>query len=420
MSRAGREQRSTVEADAAEADAAEAEAAEAEAIEARPPRVLLLAQRPQRRGAEMAAYRLGAALARAGCAARRLYLYPYEGDAPLSLVEGDAVIGGEPGHPFERFPGLHPAPLGRLRRLIAAFAPDIVQAHGGRTVKYAAAARRLDASAGWAFVYRNIGDPRHWSTAARALVYRRLVMPQVDGVAAVSAATLAAVRSHYRLGGVPAADLPSGVDPEALRPARPAAEVRSSLGTPERAPVVLYVGSLSAEKRLDRLFAWAAGARRQHPGLRIWLVGDGPSREQAERSAGALGFGEAATFLGAQERVGDYLAAADLLLLSSDTEGLPGVVVEAAVSGLPAVATAVGGVAECIEDGLTGLLVDPQDEAAGAAAVAALLADPERRRAMGAAARRRAEERYLIDAVARRYLGFYRRVLAHRRGVAAG
>jgi glycosyltransferase involved in cell wall biosynthesis len=84
------------------------------------------------------------------------------------------------------------------------------------------------------------------------------------------------------------------------------------------------------------------------------------------------------------------------------------------------VATAVGGVPECVENGVTGLLVPAADDgAAGAAAVAALLADPSRRRAMGGAARRRFAERYHIDAVAGRYLDFYRGVLARRRTAGA-
>lgn len=384
------------------------------------PRVLLVAHRPQRRGAEMNAFRLGKAFGRLGCAVRRLFLYPHTGDAPLPLGDGDAVLGGDPGHLFERLPGLHPHLLGRLRRAIAAFAPDVVQAQGGRTVKYAAAARHLDRGAGWALVYRNIGDPRHWSTGVRGRLYRRLVMPQVDGVAGVSAATLAAARRHYGLDGVPAEHIPSGVDPEALAPICSAAEVRASLGTPPGAPVALYVGSLTPEKRLDRLLAWAAGARARHPELRLWLVGDGPLRAELERRAAAPDLAGAVVFAGASDRVGDYLAAADLLLLASDTEGTPGAVLEAAVAGLPTVATAVGGVPEFVEDGVTGVLVDPNDPVAGGEAVAALLDDPPRRRAMGAAARRRAEEGFLIDAVAARFLAFYRRVLATRRGTAAG
>lgn len=371
----------------------------------------------------MFAHQLAAALGRAGCAVVRLYLYPHPGAAALPLDPGDRVLGGKPGHPFERFPGLHPGLLGRLRRAIAEHRPDVVQAHGGRTVKYGAAARRLDRGAGWALVYRNIGDPRRWAAGPRGALYRRLVMPRIDGVVGVSEATLAAVRDHYALDGLPMEHLPRGADPAALSPGRPPAAVRAELGTPEGAPVLLYLGSLTPEKRLDRMLAWVAGARREHPGLRLWVVGEGPLRGDLERLAAERGLGGAVAFAGARERVGDFLAAADLLLLSSDTEGMPGAVIEAAAAGVPAVATAVGGVAECVEDGVTGLLVDPATgpagdptgEAAGAAAISALLADPARRRAMGEATRRRFAASWHIDAVAARYLAFYERVIAHRR-----
>lgn len=371
----------------------------------------------------MFAHQLGAALGRAGCAVVRLYLYPHPGAAALPLDPGDRVLGGRPRHPFERFPGLHPGLLGRLRRAIAEHRPDVVQAHGGRTVKYGAAARRLDRGAGWALVYRNIGDPRRWAAGPRGALYRRLVMPRIDGVVGVSETTLAAVRAHYALDGIPMEHLPRGADPAALSPDRPAAAVRAELGTPEGAPVLLYLGSLTPEKRLDRMLAWVAGASREHPGLRLWVVGEGPLRGDLERLAAEHGLGGAVAFAGARERVGDFLAAADLLVLSSDTEGMPGAVIEAAAAGVPAVATAVGGVAECVEDGLTGLLVDPATgpagdptgEAAGAAAISALLADPARRRAMGEAARRRFAASWHIDAVAARYLAFYERVIAHRR-----
>lgn len=382
--------------------------------------MVLIAQQPQRRGAEVFAHQLGAALGRAGCAVRRLYLYPHGGAAALPLDGTDQVLDGSPRHPFERLPGLHPTLLGRLRRAIADHRADVVQAHGGRTVKYAAAARRLDRAAGWALVYRNIGDPRRWATGVRGPLYRRLVMPALDGVVGVSEATLAAVRGFYRLDGIPMVHLPRGADPAALVPERPAAVVRTELATPADAPVLLFVGSLTPEKRVDRLLAWVAGAMRERPDLRLWLVGDGPLRGELERLAGALGLAGNVAFAGASERVGDYLATADLLLLASDTEGMPGAVVEAAAAGVPAVATAVGGVPECVEDGVTGRLVDPADEAAGAAAVAELLGDPARRRAMGQAARERFAERWHVDTVAAGYLAFYRRTIERRRSAGGG
>src|SRR5690606_12748645 len=90
-------------------------------------------------------------------------------------------------------------------------------------------------------------------------------------------------------------------------------------------------------------------------------------------------------------------AGADLLLLPSHTEGIPGVILEAGVQSLPSVAYGVGGVAEALRDGETGRLIPPGDEAGFAEAVTALLAAPERRAAMGRRARAFIEADYSLD-----------------------
>jgi glycosyltransferase involved in cell wall biosynthesis len=111
-----------------------------------------------------------------------------------------------------------------------------------------------------------------------------------------------------------------------------------------------------------------------------------------------------------------YLAAADVLVLSSDTEGLPGVVLEAGAAGLPVVATRVGGVTECVADGETGLLVEPGDADALHAALHSLLADPPAARRQGETGRRRVEESFCLDRVAERYAELYLRLAAARPG----
>jgi glycosyltransferase involved in cell wall biosynthesis len=119
------------------------------------------------------------------------------------------------------------------------------------------------------------------------------------------------------------------------------------------------------------------------------------------------------SFFGNQAEVGSFLSAADLLLSTSDTEGLPATILEAAYMGLPVVATRVGGVAECIEDGRTGMLVEEGDESTFAKAVLTLALDNERRRAMGNNASAKARKEFTIDRVANRYLEFYRRLMNH-------
>lgn len=374
-------------------------------------RILLIAQKPQRRGAEVFARDLSIALRKRGHRAGVAYLYPFAGPGPLPLQEEDVVLGGDEAHPFERLPGLHPGLLQRLRRHLRTFSPDVVVVVGGRAVKYGAVARRLDRDRDWRLVYRNIGEPRRWVRGRlKRWVYRRLLMPQIDAVVAVSAATLAALESFYRL-SVPSLTIPRAVDPEALAPRQSRSEVRDELATPQDTPVLIYVGSLTAEKRPDRLLRIAAAAACERPDLVLWVVGEGPLRNDSKARTADSPLAGRVRFLGARDDVGDLLAAADLLLLTSDTEGVPGVVLEAGALGVPAVATRVGGVPECIEPGRTGLLFAPTDEDAGAAAVLALVTDPDRRRAQGAAAAALVRERFHIDAAVRRYEELFARLL---------
>ena len=235
----------------------------------------------------------------------------------------------------------------------------------------------------------------------------------MDGIVAVSRSTAEAVTSCYRP-KVPIEVIPRGVDPDGLVPARPRGEIRGSIGTPEELPVMLFVGSLTAEKRLDRLLRVARAVRDETSEAELWILGEGPLMGEARRWAAEMNLDSAVRFLGTQPDVATYMNAADLLLLTSDTEGTPGVVLEAACLGLPVVATRVGGVEECVVDGDTGYLAPPQDESQLVEAVLRLLRSPERRRIMGREARKYVAERFSIGVVAGQYEEFYRGVARER------
>ncbi len=375
-----------------------------------PMRILQVVQKPQRRGAEVFALQLSAALRRLGQEVATAYLYPHQGPGALALGDGDLLLEGRESHPFERVPGVHPGLLRRLRRAIAEFRPDVVQLNGARTVKYGAYCRTNRGSRDFALVYRNIGSPRRWVRGGlRRWFYRRRVMPRIDGVVAVSRATLAELESFYGL-TVPAQVIPNGVRVDAGGRGRNRRDFRESAGTPAEAPVLLYVGSLSAEKRLDRWLRVARRVRAEVPDLVLWLVGEGPEAALVEARAAELGLGGALRLLGARDDVTDAYRAADLFLLTSESEGMPAAVLEAGVHGVPVVAFRVGGLAECVVDGKTGVLVEPGDVDACAEAIVGLLRDTDRRARMGAMAREFCAAEFGIETVARRYLSFYRRV----------
>ena len=377
-----------------------------------PLRVLQLVQAPQRRGAEVFANDLSGALRRDGHHVRVLYLYGTADECPFPLQEGDAVLGGDVNHPFERTLGFHPGLLRRLRRRVAAFAPDIVQANGARTLKYAALAASASGRQ-WRLVYRNIGEPSQWMTNRRArFFYRAAVMRRVDGVVGVSNATLDDVRRVHGL-AVPMRRLPRAVDLEAVVSHRSRASVRAELGTEPGSVVLALVGRLAPEKRPDRFVATVATVRRTRPDVVGWIVGAGPSEQAvgaAVEHAGAEGF----RVVGERSDVADVLAAADAVVITSDSEGIPGVVLEAAALGVPAVATDVGGVHECIRHGETGLLVPAGDDGALADAVLQMVDDPPQRASMGEKSRQLVEREFDIGSVSRHFVDFYRDLLANR------
>jgi glycosyltransferase involved in cell wall biosynthesis len=136
-------------------------------------------------------------------------------------------------------------------------------------------------------------------------------------------------------------------------------------------------------------------------GVHTVVVGDGPERAQLEALAGQLGLADRVHLAGHQQDVRPWLAALDVLVLSSDWEGMPNALLEAMAAGLPIVATAVGGVPEVVVDGATGLLVPPGDPSALAEAITRLLRDPDLRRTMGQAGRARVERRFSINETVR-------------------
>lgn len=234
-------------------------------------------------------------------------------------------------------------------------------------------------------------------------------------VVAVSAEVAGSIARHAGP-AVPVRVVTNGVPVERLRPDPEAgAAVRRRLGMPAGAPVVGQVAVFRRQKRLDLWLGAAEAVRRRHPDARFLLVGDGPLRSEVEAWARAPGLGGAVHLPGLQEEVGPYLAAMDVLMISSEFEGLPLVVLEAMAMEVPVVATAVGGIPEAVVDGETGRLVPPGEAGPLAAAAADLLSDPRERRAMGGAARRRVTERFSTERMLGELETLYREVLGRAR-----
>lgn len=209
-----------------------------------------------------------------------------------------------------------------------------------------------------------------------------------ERVIAVSAEVAESIDRHAG-SRIPVRVVHNGVPVDALRRDPEAgAAVRRLLGIPRDAAVVGQVAVFRRQKRLDLWLETAREILGRRPETRFILVGDGPLRSEIEALSRKLGLEDAVCFAGLQDDVRPYLSAMDLLLVTSEFEGLPLVLLEAMALELPVVATAVGGIPEAIRDRQTGRLVPFGSPADAAAAVLEILADPPERAAMGLAARR--------------------------------
>ena len=163
----------------------------------------------------------------------------------------------------------------------------------------------------------------------------------------------------------------------------------------ERSWDVLFAGRLVALKRVDRILQAVSAVRDQHPDVRLCLLGDGPERGPLEDLARRLGLDRNVTFAGFDADPAPWFSESRIVVLASEREGAPFVLVEAQCAGAVPVSTRVGSVDEMITDGETGLIVPPGEPEALTAAIRRLLGDPELyRRLHEAVVARREELRY--------------------------
>lgn len=353
-------------------------------------RVLQVITDTNRRGAQVFAVDLGAALTVAGHDVDTVALVAGTNDELLDVeVLGTARFGA--------------ATLRALRR--RAGRADVVIAHGSNTLPACAMALL---GARTPFVYRQISDSLFWAGSPLRRWRVRAGLQRAAAVVTLAASSGDVLTSHF---GVPPAKItvvPNGVPGAEFAPAsadrRRAA--RSALGLPAELPAALFLGALVPEKGADI----AVDALSQLSGVSLIVSGDGVDRAELERSAAQRLAGRV-LFTGSVVDVGPVLAAADLVVFPSrGGDSMPATLIEAGLSGLPSVATRVGAIDEIIIDGVTGVLIDEAVTDEFTAAISALLDDPAAREAMGGKARSHCLDRFEIGVVADGWLQVLRSV----------
>lgn len=301
--------------------------------------------------------------------------------------------------------------LGGLMRLAAIMRErriDVVNGHNPIGAMYATAAARI---AGVRAVIRT-EHSIHYPGRGSGLYgpVEALLTPLCDRVICVCEAARASHAARHPLWRSRFVTVWNGVSAAPQdEPGRESA--RAALGLAPAQRVALHVGSLTVQKAQDVLLRAFAQVCAAVPEAVLLIAGEGVLREPLLALHRELGLGERVRFLGARTDVPALMAACDLYVLSSAREGLSITLLEAMRARRACVATAVGGNAEAIADGVTGRIVPVGDAAAMAAAVRALLTDPVQLAAFAEAGHARWRERFTAQAMVADTERIYREVL---------
>ncbi len=286
--------------------------------------------------------------------------------------------------------------------------PDVVHLHNPTPAIYAGPAARLAGVS-------SIVSTRHSLVAPprRLVVELKYALGATccDWVVGICDATVKNLKS---LGSIPAGKVVR-VYNGALPLARTAREQWPAPPGSKPGFTLVFVGRLAAVKNHPLLLKAFRAALSARPGLRLWMVGDGPERGALESLAAELGLGGSVTFWGQQLDVAPFFSAADAFIMSSQSEGLPMSLLQAFSLGLPAIVTDVGGMAEVVRLAQAGITVSQAGPAEMTAAILRLAASAEERERFSANALAAFSARFTLQAMVDAYMDLYRETPRARR-----
>lgn len=295
-------------------------------------------------------------------------------------------------------PLFNPVALWRLTRLLAQERVTILQTHGARANFYGRIAGRL---AGVPVIISTVHNSLRdyevraftrwlYSTALRlthSLVHRIICVSDANRRDLIDECPATESRIETVYNGVDPSDFSSNPDRQ---------KIRLEFGITQ-GPVLVVIARLTEAKGHCYLLQALPCLLETWPQLCCMIVGDGELRAQLQGLAVTLGVERACKFIGVRKDIADILAAADVVVLPSLSEGFPFVLLEALAMGCPVVASRVNGIPELIEDHKTGLLVQSRDPQALAVAIREVLSNPTAALTMGANGRTVVRERFTVD-----------------------
>jgi glycosyltransferase involved in cell wall biosynthesis len=326
------------------------------------------------------------------------------------LVAAASAAGAELNSISERFRFDHRV-LRQLRDLAARCRPDIIQTDHVKS-HFLLRLSGLHRQFPWIAFHHG-----YTTTDLKDRLYNQLDRWSLLAAQRIITVSHASARELSRLGVAPSR---VRIIPSAVRPFRPtinsgeAKALRNSIGLRDGERMLFAIGRLSREKAHVNLVIALKKVCEQLPEapLRLVIAGDGPERSRIEAMADSLGVRERLILLGHVADPHPYYAAADLMVLPSDREGSPLVLLEAMAAGLPIVATSVGGVPEVVTPRQNGILVAPRDPYALADGILSVLRDPKLAAQLGMNASRYVAASHSPEGRARALMQVYRELVA--------
>lgn len=281
----------------------------------------------------------------------------------------------------------------RLLKLISNKKPDILHANGSDTLKYLIAVKLFRPSS--IVVYRNISLISHWcSNNPVKLAFYKWLFRRVDFITSVGETSMSDFVNLFGFSKKKIKVIKRGIDFLEYTPLND--QQKTKAGIPVGRQVLIHVGNFSPEKDHAFLIDCFVKIKENNPAVVLMLLGEGELMPTIRNKVESLGLGNEVIFLGMQQEIGPYLAMADLILLTSKIEGVPGVLLEAACHRVPSVAFDVGGVREFVKPGETGELVSEENKDQFAVRVNNLLSNPTKRKNFGENAARLVREEHLL------------------------
>jgi len=316
-------------------------------------KILQLVTRRQYRGAEVFAANLSEELIKLGHEIIFAGLYKNNSNIlKVDEAENVDISGGKSNK-------LSFSLVGNLISLVKRTKPDVIQCNGSDTLKYMVAASfflpKIPIS------YRNISTISEWMGSKAKLELYKAIFTRVDHVTSVGSGPIQDLISTLNYPKKKTSVIRRGIPGEQKELEPCAQNLRNELNLHSDTKIVIHVGNFSPEKNHQFLLDVFEKVAKDHAEIKLVCVGDGITYDKIQTEIESRDLGNTIHLLGFRRDIPELLAGADCIVLSSLIEGVPGVILEAAVQGKPSIASNVGGVKEVLIDEKTGYIIDDFD-----------------------------------------------------------